>query len=153
MLWTAERAWNHRPGDFVFPGDFVVVLLLNLCYNKLRSTRWCGEIGRRKGLKIPRWQHRTGSSPVTSTTNKRTDLWFVCNSERKNPPAVIAGGFYFIPGREVRAVLLYPQYLPANFGVLFLTALPSIPCFACTFQPIVQLNLVSSLLHILLIWV
>lgn len=27
---------------------------------------WCGEIGRRKGLKIPRWQHRTGSSPVTS---------------------------------------------------------------------------------------
>lgn len=67
MLWTAERAWNHRPGDFVFPGDFVVVLLLNLCYNKLRSTRWCGEIGRRKGLKIPRWQHRTGSSPVTST--------------------------------------------------------------------------------------
>ena len=28
---------------------------------------WCGEIGRRKGLKIPRWQHRTGSSPVTST--------------------------------------------------------------------------------------
>ena len=28
---------------------------------------WCGEIGRRKGLKIPRWRHRTGSSPVTST--------------------------------------------------------------------------------------
>ena len=27
----------------------------------------CGEIGRRKGLKIPRWQHRTGSSPVTGT--------------------------------------------------------------------------------------
>ena len=30
--------------------------------------RRCGEIGRRKGLKIPRWQHRTGSSPVTGTT-------------------------------------------------------------------------------------
>ena len=28
---------------------------------------WCGGIGRRKGLKIPRWQHRTGSSPVTSS--------------------------------------------------------------------------------------
>ena len=27
----------------------------------------CGEIGRLKGLKIPRWQHRTGSSPVTGT--------------------------------------------------------------------------------------
>ena len=32
---------------------------------------WCGEIGRRKGLKIPRWQHRTGSSPVTSTTSEQ----------------------------------------------------------------------------------
>ena len=27
----------------------------------------CGEIGRRKGLKIPRWQHHTGSIPVSST--------------------------------------------------------------------------------------
>ena len=27
----------------------------------------CGEIGRRKGLKIPRWRHRTGSSPVIRT--------------------------------------------------------------------------------------
>ena len=25
----------------------------------------CGGIGRRKGLKIPRWQHRAGSSPAT----------------------------------------------------------------------------------------
>ena len=30
----------------------------------------CGEIGRRKGLKIPRWQHRTGSIPVSSTSCK-----------------------------------------------------------------------------------
>ncbi len=29
--------------------------------------RRCGGIGRRKGLKIPRWQHRTGSSPVSGT--------------------------------------------------------------------------------------
>lgn len=28
----------------------------------------CGEIGRRKGLKIPRWKQRTGSNPVTGTT-------------------------------------------------------------------------------------
>ena len=27
---------------------------------------WCGGLGRRKGLKIPRWQHRAGSSPATS---------------------------------------------------------------------------------------
>ena len=26
-----------------------------------------GEIGRRKGLKIPRWQHRAGSSPALGT--------------------------------------------------------------------------------------
>ena len=85
MLWTAERAWNHRPGDFVFPGDFVVVLLLNLCYNKLRSTRWCGEIGRRKGLKIPRWQHRTGSSPVTSTKNKRQKRFIAYKASKSKP--------------------------------------------------------------------
>ncbi len=28
----------------------------------------CGEIGRRKGFKIPRWKHRTGSSPVSGTS-------------------------------------------------------------------------------------
>lgn len=27
----------------------------------------CGGIGRRKGLKIPRWRQRTGSSPVSGT--------------------------------------------------------------------------------------
>ncbi len=36
------------------------------CPESRKSCR-CGEIGRRKGLKIPRWQHRTGSSPVTGT--------------------------------------------------------------------------------------
>ena len=30
--------------------------------------RRSGEIGRRKGLKIPRWKHRTGSSPVSGTS-------------------------------------------------------------------------------------
>ena len=32
----------------------------------VQSVSWCGGIGRRKGLKIPRWQHRAGSSPATS---------------------------------------------------------------------------------------
>ena len=36
-----------------------------------RKTRRRGEIGRRKGLKIPRWQHRTGSSPVTGTNTRK----------------------------------------------------------------------------------
>ena len=33
------------------------------------SVRWCGGIGRRKGLKIPRGQPRAGSSPATSSRN------------------------------------------------------------------------------------
>ena len=55
--------------------------------NKAPKTRRCGEIGRRKGLKIPRWQHRTGSSPVsgTSVTLDPIRLWvqryfFLCDS-------------------------------------------------------------------------
>ena len=32
------------------------------------STCRCGGIGRRKGLKIPRWQQRVGSSPTIGTT-------------------------------------------------------------------------------------
>ena len=31
-----------------------------------QCVRWCGGIGRRKGLKIPRGQPRAGSSPATS---------------------------------------------------------------------------------------
>ena len=31
---------------------------------------WCGGIGRRKGLKIPRGQPRAGSSPATSSKEK-----------------------------------------------------------------------------------
>ena len=31
------------------------------------SIRRCGGTGRRKGLKIPRWQHCTGSIPVNGT--------------------------------------------------------------------------------------
>ena len=33
--------------------------------------RWCGGIGRRKGLKIPRGQPRIGSSPITSSKGIR----------------------------------------------------------------------------------
>ena len=44
--------------------DKTATVMYNITVVKIR---WCGEIGRRKGLKIPRWQHRTGSSPVTGT--------------------------------------------------------------------------------------
>lgn len=44
----------------------------------------CGGIGRHKGLKIPRWKHRTGSSPVSGTKKGRCFapakwLSFFCN--------------------------------------------------------------------------
>ena len=32
-----------------------------------QATRRCGGTGRRKGLKIPRWQHRAGSTPASGT--------------------------------------------------------------------------------------
>ena len=35
--------------------------------------RRCGGTGRRKGLKIPRWQHRTGSIPVTGTRHDKSE--------------------------------------------------------------------------------
>ncbi len=33
-----------------------------------------GEIGRRKGLKIPRWQHRAGSTPAPGTAKPQAPL-------------------------------------------------------------------------------
>ena len=38
----------------------------------IRPSCRCGGTGRRKGLKIPRWKHRTGSTPVSGTTSSRT---------------------------------------------------------------------------------
>ena len=38
-------------------------IVKSLSYNACRS----GESGRRRGLKIPRWQHRVGSSPTSGT--------------------------------------------------------------------------------------
>ena len=36
-------------------------------YNLIKQTSRNGGIGRRKGLKIPRWQHRIGSTPISGT--------------------------------------------------------------------------------------
>ncbi len=44
------------------------------CILGRRQKCWCDGIGRRTGLKIQRWQHRTGSTPVTSTTSERVTL-------------------------------------------------------------------------------
>ena len=39
------------------------------------SVGWCGGIGRRKGLKIPRGQPRAGSSPATSSKGIRENVF------------------------------------------------------------------------------
>ena len=54
------------PGAFAeyqlhFPKRYAIVILI--CR--------CGGIGRHKGLKIPRWRQRTGSSPVSGTSRLR----------------------------------------------------------------------------------
>ncbi len=56
-----------------YPGGVVVdIAVRSLKHDKqykVRSMVICpgGEIGRRKGLKIPRWQHRAGSIPALGT--------------------------------------------------------------------------------------
>ena len=58
-----------------------------LWYNNARCTRRCGGIGRRKGLKIPRWKQRTGSSPVTGTRKRAPfGVLFFCAADRGSNP-------------------------------------------------------------------
>ena len=45
-------------------------------YNLIKHISRNGGIGRRKGLKIPRWQHRIGSTPITGT-NSRKRVFFI----------------------------------------------------------------------------
>ena len=44
--------------------------------NLIKQTSRNGGIGRRKGLKIPRWQHRIGSTPIFGT-NKKSLVWVI----------------------------------------------------------------------------
>ena len=41
---------------------------------RVTKIRWCGGIGRHKGLKIPRGKTRTGSSPVSGTIERMSIL-------------------------------------------------------------------------------
>ena len=51
-----------------------------------------GEIGRRKGLKIPRWQHRAGSSPAPGTILHPSEFSLsVCHWKRNVLRAVMHG--------------------------------------------------------------
>ena len=45
-----------------------------LIYNLIKHISRNGGIGRRKGLKIPRWKHRIGSTPIFGTNKKITPL-------------------------------------------------------------------------------
>ena len=59
--------YRRKPGNQVpAPFDFCPAVR----YNRETASR-CGGTGRRKGLKIPRWQQRTGSIPVGGTESKR----------------------------------------------------------------------------------
>ena len=48
--------------------ETLLTIFFQSCKLRKDSLRRCGGIGRHKGLKIPRWQHRTGSSPVSGTS-------------------------------------------------------------------------------------
>ena len=51
------------------------------CNRIVKAKCRCGGIGRRKGLKIPRWQHRIGSTPINGTKKRSTEvvLLFLCS--------------------------------------------------------------------------
>ena len=79
------------------------------CYNKIHSQgRRCGEIGRRKGLKIPRWQHHAGSSPASGTKTAALP--------QKGGAAVFASAAI---GLEPRKILLGPSNPGRYFPILF----------------------------------
>ena len=73
---------QNNSGDIVgdFSGEYAPKTNLDrtrkIHYDK--RIRRCGGTGRRKGLKIPRWQQRTGSIPVSGTSKKDilTDVLF-----------------------------------------------------------------------------
>ena len=46
-------------------------------YNLIKPMCRNGGIGRRKGLKIPRWQHRIGSTPIFGTNKKKSLVWVI----------------------------------------------------------------------------
>ena len=49
----------------------IMLAFLRVCgYNKAYHICRCDGIGRRTGLKIPRWRHRAGSTPATGTKSQ-----------------------------------------------------------------------------------
>ena len=50
-----------------------------------------GGTGRRKGLKIPRWQHRIGSTPITGTKNKPDFAVGIFDLQAGAPMAITGG--------------------------------------------------------------
>lgn len=72
-----------------------LLVILDFClrvlYHHCAYTGRCGGTGRRKGFKIPRWQHRTGSIPVSGTTSEQSplcsDFFFCLRLKRSHLPA------------------------------------------------------------------
>ena len=65
----------------------------------LRSIRRCGEIGRRKGLKIPRSNIRAGSSPAIGTIRRLRLLVAIKQVSKKRLP------FFIVPFVACRPAL------------------------------------------------
>ena len=53
----------------------------------------CGGIGRRKGLKIPRWQHRIGSSPISGTKKREVMSFALFCFPKKRKVCIKKDGF------------------------------------------------------------
>ena len=76
------------PGGRVFGGN---CLLFGWRQCIIYGTCRRDGIGRRTGLKIPRWRHRAGSTPAAGTTSEQSPLCsgvFLClGQKRRHPPA------------------------------------------------------------------
>ena len=77
-LWLSGRVVMQRPAKpctsvrfRAQPPNFSSTYQAGPCKIPPRGICPGGEIGRRKGLKIPRWQHRAGSSPAPGTIIKQ----------------------------------------------------------------------------------
>ncbi len=88
----------------------IVFFEYQLFYKQMRR---CGGIGRRKGLKIPRWQHRTGSSPVTGTIESVRKMRTDSVSSLRRFSLKVSAFFYFFRRRFSRR-MLFRQKLRRN---------------------------------------
>ena len=78
QIWYHRQAVRQKSAKLLFPGSnpggtsIVSDHMRGRYYYYIDMLVWRN--GRRTGLKIPRWQHRVGSTPTTSTNTTLDDL-------------------------------------------------------------------------------